>query len=435
MKNINEIKKSKYNIEISLNGNWVIYNTLKNSMLELNEEFYSYYKNNKIVSEKITQKFYEYGLWLDKDYDEIKELKMLYLRKIYSSDYLNLTIKTTNNCNFNCVYCYQDHLKTNLENDVILKIKNFIDKKVENDNIKYIFIHWFGGEPLINPQPIFDIENYILKKYKNIDLKSSMTTNGYLLNKKNIEKLKNTQINSFQITIDGNSDEHNKTRKTNQGENTYDKILKNIKNILEKSNFEILIRINVNKNNSDINKFLIQMEKNKLLNNNRISFHFNEAKKMDISYTNKDIFYQSVKEYSKDLLLIYNLLLNKKIKIPFYFTKGYNCEFDRLNTYLINTDGKFYRCSSSEKEEAFYLGDINSKGELFKNAKSFYNKMLRDPFESKKCFDCKVMPWCMGGCGFLKVKKINECIPEKYIINDLIKLYYKESKNEKNFKF
>jgi uncharacterized protein len=61
--------------------------------------------------------------------------------------------------------------------------------------------------------------------------------------------------------------------------------------------------------------------------------------------------------------------------------------------------------------------------------------MLKDPFESKKCFDCKVMPWCMGGCGFLKVKKINECIPEKYIINDLIKLYYKESKNEKNFKF
>ena len=65
---------------------------------------------------------------------------------------------------------------------------------------------------------------------------------------------------------------------------------------------------------------------------------------------------------------------------------------------------------------------IKVEGEIKYNNVPYVRKMLRNPFENLECIHCKVLPMCLGGCNFLEVKGKNKCIPEKYIIQDLIEL-------------
>ena len=58
-------------------------------------------------------------------------------------------------------------------------------------------------------------------------------------------------------------------------------------------------------------------------------------------------------------------------------------------------------------------------------------KMLRSPFNDSECIHCSVLPLCMGGCHFLELKRQNKCIPEKYIMSDLVALYYADSMKAK----
>ncbi|SHF33464.1 uncharacterized protein SAMN02745164_02263 [Marinitoga hydrogenitolerans DSM 16785] len=429
-------KHSKFNVEIKKDDTWIIFNTYTHGMLELNEEYYKNYKNFYIENPKIEEKFIEYGMWIDKELDEIDRLRYIHNKNKFDNKIFSLTIKTTNNCNFLCSYCYQSHNKKMMENNTINSIKKWIDKTILENQIEILNIHWFGGEPLLNLNVIIEIENYIQDNYKDVNFFSNLTTNGFLLTKDNILKLKNTKIKTIQITLDGDKEQHNKSRILRNRKGTYDQIIKNILLLLDIwPEVDIILRLNINKNNENIENYLYELKNYKILSKENVMLHFNEAKKFDINYTNEDIFYNDIKEYSKVLLKIYITLLRYGKKIPFYDIKGYNCGFDRINTFLVETDGTLYHCTSSEKEKVFEMGYIDNNGDLNLNEKNYYKKILRNPF-SGECLNCKVLPWCMGGCFLLETKKLKKCIPEKYILNDLIELYYEEAiNNEKNSRF
>ncbi|WP_129407802.1 hypothetical protein [Marinitoga lauensis] len=98
--------------------------------------------------------------------------------------------------------------------------------------------------------------------------------------------------------------------------------------------------------------------------------------------------------------------------------------FNTFTHGMLELNEKYYKIYKN-----FYIE--NPKIEE-KNEKNYYKKILRNPFSGER-LNCKVLPWCMGGCFLLETKKLEKCIPEKYILNDLIKLYYEEATiNEKN---
>ena len=78
-----------------------------------------------------------------------------------------------------------------------------------------------------------------------------MVTNGYLLTGEIAEKLEKLQIERLQITLDGEPGIHNKRRKLAKDENTFEVIIRNIKNIIESDrNLQFIIRINVDNDNA-----------------------------------------------------------------------------------------------------------------------------------------------------------------------------------------
>lgn len=98
----------------------------------------------------------------------------------------------TDACNFRCPYCYQEHEKTFLDSEKRKIIKKFLREK--SNGKEKVYVHFFGGEPLLNVDGILDIDAYL--KQLGIDYSASITTNAYLLNSDVLEKLCNTNIRS-----------------------------------------------------------------------------------------------------------------------------------------------------------------------------------------------------------------------------------------------
>ena len=109
---------------------------------------------------------------------------------------------------------------------------NNIKKFVSNELHKHskLTVAWFGGEPLLAMDIIEDLSLYFLDICAKLKKPyfSMMTTNGYLLTPKNIDKLKKCHITGYQITLDGLSNTHNRQRVGINGNGTWEQIISNL---------------------------------------------------------------------------------------------------------------------------------------------------------------------------------------------------------------
>lgn len=47
--------------------------------------------------------------------------------------------------------------------------------------------------------------------------------------------------------------------------------------------------------------------------------------------------------------------------------------------------------------------------------------------ENEKCINCNILPMCMGGCTLKRINNKESCIPEKYNLENYVKLLYEEA--------
>lgn len=89
---------------------------------------------------------------------------------------------------------------------------------IEQNNILTYHLCWFGGEPLMQKNRVVEISNdlYQYCLVNNIEFCGQITTNGALLDEKLICQLSSVKIDRYQITIDGNRENHNQTKRGKQ---------------------------------------------------------------------------------------------------------------------------------------------------------------------------------------------------------------------------
>ena len=116
----------------------------------------------------------------------------------------------------------------------------------KNKLLKYFYLSFFGGEPLIYFQqavaPLLEGASKIFKD-SGILFGAGFTTNGYLITQDKIKFFKKHSVTDFQITLDGNKEFHNKVRYINSSKGSYEKIISNIK-LLARNKFNVIMRIN-----------------------------------------------------------------------------------------------------------------------------------------------------------------------------------------------
>lgn len=420
------MKFSNYNLLVP--DRKFLYNARTRQMAFLNDrdlELFQVSDEKEIanLSKPAIESLLSAGFIVPNAYSELDELKYKYWAQKFSKDTLNLSIMTTQDCNFECVYCFEDHIKSYMAEEVQTRIKKCIEKYMAE--YKNLHIDWYGGEPLLNLDCIKNIGQYAINYCRNNKkgYTSSITTNGYLLSDQVYELLKNVGVTYFQITIDGSKEDHDKRRCLIDGLPTYNKIIENIQNGLKK-NFRIGVRINVDNDNVEgCCELIDDLAKLENIEDN-LSLVICTVTPCE-NYTN--IMFE--RDIVSDIVKIYSCALDHEITIGRFLSLSTPldrfCVVDTSSQYIISPKGQLFKCGEKfDENDPGFVGQLRDDGsmEIKKWREIFWEK---DPFEYKECIQCGVLPLCMGGCLLKrKVKGIPPCIPEfKYCNQEMLSLY------------
>lgn len=417
---INMYKKSKFNIITNYENYYIISNTLEKTIVVLSElEYYEYniLPENSIVSNKFTNMLYDCGLLTLNDNNEIKDALSRHEIAKNNTDFLNVTIVPTFNCNFDCFYCYQQNMPTGkLDKNKCKSIIKFIIKRADLMASKNIHIAWYGGEPLLCFEQIKYVNKSIIKYYKNtnINITSSIATNAYLLSDDVIHSLKELNVVRIETTLAGTKEYHDKLRYLKSKKNgTFNVVFKNIKKVSKI--IPTIININVSYDNLDDMNNLILLLKRQLRGCN-IYVNFNKIGMYQHMKNNVN----EIKDFEpiKIKLLMECLKNNINICDNTNFDKDYIfCPQQHINSFSIDYNCNLYKCAEYfESYDCIGKIDIEGNASYIKDSKTSKN--------SKKCLKCNLLPYCNFGCDTNRRKKIYCCPEEKKHINDYLKIYF-----------
>jgi len=163
---------------------------------------------------------------------------------------LELIILPTEQCNFRCTYCYEDFEIGHMQANTVEAIKLLILKRLPN--IQVLSISWFGGEPLMAKNTVFELNEFAQSECEKAGVRfsSNMTTNAFGLDRGTFDTLSRLGMRKYQISLDGDEDEHNKTRKLMSGRGSFAKIWSNLLAMRDSpEDFYVKLRVHVHKNN------------------------------------------------------------------------------------------------------------------------------------------------------------------------------------------
>lgn len=449
------MKESIYNIYINDkddNNIHFIYNAFRNTLISDDNNkiktFISECNGNvkpdpKYITKEEFEALVSTGILVPNEIDE-KQLVIDRNRKRLEilnnkCDHLSLVIAPTLRCNFKCFYCFESTnirkderiISSGVQNDII----DFITNSIIEQPIKTIGIIWYGGEPLIQQNTIFSMQQKIndICELHNVKRNLQIVTNGLLLTPKICDQLCKLGIKSVQITIDGPEHIHNKRRfYAENPTNNYSTILNNI--LLSNENVKIMIRINVDRMNKEFIYELIDdlIEKKIWPYKKNVSIytaHVDYASKTDLSKDEYAILEDEIRYY---LMKRYNeIKQTSKAKLNFLYPQlggGILCGYGvSKNSWVVNYNGDVYRCWESVGKKEHKVGTI--KDLLKDSGQSIFEKIKIDnkSFDKWGCFECKYFPICSTTCpwDYLENSRNRKCTEWKILLDYRIINQYK----------
>ena len=371
-------------------------------------------------------------------------------------DSILIQISLGDSCNFECDYCCIEHWKKegghNLTPAMINKIPPFLDTYVPTW-LKGYQVVLTGGEPTHpkHKNNLFVLIDLFIQRAKEEDryLFLEINTNGFLVNqiideiRKREQRIKEENLKvkfKFMITIDGLKDTHNARRKyvSKTNTNTFDKIIENIKLLLEKTNAIICIRTNIDKiiyeQLEDFWSFLISEEIISKKWTSRVEIHpallfvpkhegIWSKEKLDkwsnLIFKNKDeilreILYLYYRFFSKeDPCFLKNLSSSDVNSIPFQ-TKP--CELGLMKFIMIQPNGDFSFCNELVFENPPKFGNLLD--EIYDV--ELLNILTRGIDSMPNCKDCDISFFCGGLCPLVSLfysKNVNQTYCEEQLLS------------------
>lgn len=327
------------------------------------------------------------GIIVDDCANEINQYKFRYFSSAFNSQNLFLTIAPVMTCNFSCQYCFEGVNKTmsKMSDAVAQKIVDFIASKT-NKNIQ---ICWFGGEPLLAFDKIIQISQDLLGR--GVEFSATMITNGSLLDIEKAKQLEKNCVKSIQITIDGLKHIHDKRRYFKSGRGSFDVIIENIRSVIENTNVQLLIEVNVDHSNSgayeDVKEYFMQNFES-AISNGRIRIGRNFV----LDRTGFDSCGNCFSTYERMLEKLTNRDTSK-LGLPY---TAVPCMYRNPMSYAIDPKGNLYKCLEFLEREEFSIGNVMAGTMSF--SKLSNSVFECSPFDDKHCLNCPVLPICGGGC-------------------------------------
>ncbi|WYM02878.1 MAG: radical SAM protein [Gloeotrichia echinulata CP02] len=295
------------------------------------------------------------------DTDDVRRVRLM------SDKRLELIILPTEQCNFRCIYCYEDFSVGRMQPETIAGIKAILAKR--SPNLSYLNLAWFGGEPLVSKNIVLDISEYALSlasQYPHLHYSSNMTTNGYLLDFNTACALADAGVTKYQISLDGPREIHDQSRIRADGKSTFERIWTNLLAIRNSSlPIYINLRLHFTVDRVNILDPLLEDIKREFLPDSRFSAYFQSIEPLGGSNAASIKMYSGAekKAAAKSLeakLFGENLQSPQNSALP----DDYVCYASLPNSLVIRANGSVGKCTVALSDERNNIGTLRSDGRL-----------------------------------------------------------------------
>lgn len=180
------------------------------------------------IDPELLQQLVAGGFILDDDINEREFLRQVMLAPRYDTDISYICVVPTTRCNFACPYCIQD---TSSGEDIRPEVEAKVLEKIQQTRSRNFSLTFYGGEPLLNMDACLRTCRMAREicESRSISLFTLIVTNGYLLSGDVARELKEAGIRRAQVTIDGNRLIHDSRRILKNGQGTFERIVRNVR--------------------------------------------------------------------------------------------------------------------------------------------------------------------------------------------------------------
>lgn len=345
------------------------------------QECYEFLKSNKFVVDSSINE--------DDLYHKMRD------EAFANSDTLNLIIFVTGQCNFRCTYCCEDYRLPQISQRVQDEIIEFVEINVIR--YKYMRVEWFGGEPLLHPHIIKYMSRKFIDACKSnrVNYYATITTNGYFLDEKVFKSLKDNLVLSYQVTLDGLREVHDKQRVLTNGGRSWDRIISNLKTIqasTTSSAFNIMIRVNITKEIYRTHQEFLRFLKKQFGSDKR--FHFLWKLAEDWGNINEECKESlcGLKEYKEVVSYANELGLQTRFLMSTLLPGGRICEAAKMNSLVIFSDGTISKCARNVMPEESVIGNTSY---LKEKASTLLATSFIQRNRWPNCKECIKKPLCL----------------------------------------
>ena len=289
-------------------------------------------------------------------------LKLKVLRSL-DNRLLKLTLMPTEHCNFRCTYCYEDFELGTMPEWVVDGVKRLLTSRAPE--LHRLELHWFGGEPLMAFPVIAEICSHaqaLQAGNPKLSIHSSATTNGYLLSPERFSELLRLGVTSYQISLDGYRENHDRTRRRIDGSGTFLKIWENLLATRQfKEKFFIMLRVHFTPSTLDHVAELVEKLNAEFGEDTRYGIFFKAISRLGGSNDHQIERSSDVwKETAKAKLTTLVKRKDKGVVDP--TATAYLCYAAEPNSLVIRSNGQLARCTVAFNDPRNQIGYLQSDG-------------------------------------------------------------------------
>ncbi len=398
-------KKNKFTYVFQANNTFYAVNLLYKTYDKINGKAYEKFIANDFETMDIDERTY----FIARRYIDTHDCD--YEKYMSTSTYESIYITFSYACNLKCVYCFEAQnnktlfMKKNIFEEMIIYISD-ISKETKT---KIVF---YGGEPILLSN--IDYINDIMYRFKNnSNVFFEFITNGTSIEMVDdiIENYKN-KISKLIITIDGIKQVHDSRRMYKNGTGSFDKIINSLK-ILNNRGMRVTVRVNIDKENYDVQNGLLHTIEKIIENKKIIDIEYHRVENKESGYSGVEFMdmYLLVKELKKQSTInimwaepLYGRLMEIEENPDGYpIIQNSYCDFE--NMHVIDPLGRISCCNEINGDDQFFSRDNISE--------------IKKMNYRSKCQNCDIWLLCYGGCNLyyrnMSAKGIDTCLKQDYI--------------------
>ena len=390
-----KMKKNYYQTSVNTgDGHHIHVNFMNMGFLVLTEELHRLYEDTPDMNSlrEKNQRLYDMlaanGFIIEDGINELEQIRYIKETEKYDQSLYHLIVNPTLDCNLSCWYCYEKKVKGSyMPNHVVEAVKKNIELHDREKPFSTLKLSFFGGEPFMKSDVIRELsshaDTYCRSRGKKLIL--DFTTNGSLIKASDLSVLASNRC-MFQITLDGDREQHNKIKFVHgRTLDTFQATCNNIHAILDTiPDSYVFVRINFDRRTLDnFDEILGQIE---------------DLDRKRVTVILKKVWQVNAEEIDKEQLIgIIQRLLDDGFVVD-YYTQGKLCFGERDNEAVVNYDGNVFKCTTIDdfcKENAFGAIDMESgriDWDMSKLPIVAYD-LTRD-----RCRKCRLYPSCYGPC-------------------------------------